>query len=296
MYSETAIFGSFKITSNGRDDIFICKYDSDGNEQWLRSFGSWSNEFSGKLAVDRDANIYITGDINGNVILDADTIVASYHDDLILVKFDSEGNYLSFRQEVCFGSCAWREILFDEANNLFLAGFFSDLVVFDGQIIPGSESGYTGLYTLIDSNNDVKWITHTTTGFCEPSSMASLNDSTLISTGTMIRPVDFGDTLITPFGSKDIFVTTLSKGIEIIPSEQNDFLIYPNPFTSSISMEFQDASEKELIIFATTGAIVHQSIIPSNILTLDLGFLSSGMYLVQIKSSSNQWTARVIKE
>lgn len=60
-FSAVASFGNFEIISNGSADFFVAKADSLGNWIWAKNNGGARSEAGSFLAVDRDANILITG-------------------------------------------------------------------------------------------------------------------------------------------------------------------------------------------------------------------------------------------
>lgn len=53
--------GTYNLTANGVNDVFISKLDSTGSFNWSRSFGGIGNEWSWSMAVDDAKNVYTTG-------------------------------------------------------------------------------------------------------------------------------------------------------------------------------------------------------------------------------------------
>jgi Beta-propeller repeat/Bacterial pre-peptidase C-terminal domain len=45
----------------GNDDAFLIKYSGTGTQQWIRQFGSSSNDYGNSVAVDASDNVYIAG-------------------------------------------------------------------------------------------------------------------------------------------------------------------------------------------------------------------------------------------
>jgi hypothetical protein len=76
-------------TFAGGNDLYLMKFDTNGNWQWTRLRGSASNEYAAGVAVDTAGNAYVAGytesgfDGNSNSGLD----------DIFLVKYDAAGNW-----------------------------------------------------------------------------------------------------------------------------------------------------------------------------------------------------------
>ena len=61
-YTDTKTFGTSTVTSNGLTDIFVVKYDSSGNFQWVQTAGSSLKDRGNAIAYCNDGNIYVTGE------------------------------------------------------------------------------------------------------------------------------------------------------------------------------------------------------------------------------------------
>ncbi len=61
----TATFGNVNVISNGQGDIYIAKYNSAGDFQWVQSGGSSDQDVGNCLRTDNSGNIYLTGFFSG---------------------------------------------------------------------------------------------------------------------------------------------------------------------------------------------------------------------------------------
>ncbi len=73
--------------SNGNDDIFIAKFDKEGNKIWIKQFGTTASDMIGDAATD-GTSIYVTGS-TGSAFAGTINLGST---DAFLVKFDSNGN------------------------------------------------------------------------------------------------------------------------------------------------------------------------------------------------------------
>ena len=66
--SPTIKFGAFTLTNNGGgwSDIFIVKYDPNGNVLWAKSEGESYGEKANSITPDTVGNVIITGEFDSN--------------------------------------------------------------------------------------------------------------------------------------------------------------------------------------------------------------------------------------
>jgi len=80
-------------TSAGSTDVFVRKYDAEGNELWTRQFGTSSSDLALGVAADA-GGVYVAGWTGGTLL--GQTSAGDY--DAFVRKYDSEGNELWTRQ------------------------------------------------------------------------------------------------------------------------------------------------------------------------------------------------------
>ena len=107
------------IQNKGGDDIFITKYNSNGDRLWTQLLGTPSNEVSYSIAVDSNGNSYITGFTNGKL----DEQNHKGLDDVFVAKYDTNGNKQWTKligtadKEVGYG------IAVDSIGNIYISGY-----------------------------------------------------------------------------------------------------------------------------------------------------------------------------
>ena len=83
-YTDGSLDGQ---SSTGGRDLFIAKYNSNGEKKWIQQLGSPETDLGLGITVDSSANIYATGTTWG----DLDGNVNTGEGDVFLVKYDTEG-------------------------------------------------------------------------------------------------------------------------------------------------------------------------------------------------------------
>ncbi len=81
------------VTAQGRD-LFLAKFDREGNLLWARQYGSPGDDIALDMALDSNGNVYLAGKTNGSL----DGITTASGDDGFLIKLDADGNPLWTRQ------------------------------------------------------------------------------------------------------------------------------------------------------------------------------------------------------
>ncbi len=129
-FQGTASFGSFTITSAGAQDIFVAKYDTDGNVLWVRSAGGPINDQGFGIGIDAAVNIYVTGFLRDTAIFGSFTLTSAGVRDIFVAKYDDSGNVLWVRSA---GGTSFDEgsgIAVDAGGNSYATGRFSEMATF----------------------------------------------------------------------------------------------------------------------------------------------------------------------
>ncbi len=94
-FSRKAYFGNDSATANGDSDIFLIKYDSNGNLLWLRTAGCTTDVYQGDMGtsvgVDANNDVYITGHFESTAYFGNDSLIAVGNKDVFLAKYNTNG-------------------------------------------------------------------------------------------------------------------------------------------------------------------------------------------------------------
>lgn len=144
-YFESSIinFGNgITLTNSGNKDIFLAKYDANGNCLWAVKAGNSGYDFSYGIATDASENVYITGVFcdsvnfgNGKYLIGTDKAIS----DIFIAKYHKNGTCLMVTSAGGIGQDHANDIQVDNSGNIFITGYFENLCYF------GSNSVYTPL-------------------------------------------------------------------------------------------------------------------------------------------------------
>ena len=102
IFEDSATFGPGEtnettLTSAGRDDIFVAKYDASGDLVWAKRAGGTTDDVGVGMAVDGSGNSYVTGIFSGSATFgpgDANetTLTSAGSEDIFVAKHDASGD------------------------------------------------------------------------------------------------------------------------------------------------------------------------------------------------------------
>jgi len=168
--------GTHTLISNGGYDLFLSKYDPNGNLSWAISMGGANSDEISDIAVDNSGSIYITGRFQSDFI-DMDPHSTTHYIlknspgtryDFFIAKYDANGNYLWAH---AFGApdaisnlvTSGRGIDVDKNGDIYVTGSFRGTIDFDPSVStayltphysPQTTEGFVAKYT---TNGDYLW-------------------------------------------------------------------------------------------------------------------------------------------
>ncbi|MCX6275183.1 MAG: SBBP repeat-containing protein, partial [Bacteroidetes bacterium] len=128
-FTSTCTFNSQSLTSYGGPDIYVSKYDSAGNCLWAKHGGSYDvNDIYGDegdgIDIDANGNCYVTGNFYTQAIFGPFTLSCpTAHRQILLVKYDANGNEIWARQATSGSNCYSRSVAVDSVGNSYITGY-----------------------------------------------------------------------------------------------------------------------------------------------------------------------------
>ncbi|MCW3101835.1 MAG: type sorting protein [Bacteroidetes bacterium] len=221
-------FGSITLvnTSPAYFDIFIVKYDPNGNVMWAKNAGGSEDDIGNSISIDASGNLYITGYFNSNTIALGSFSLTNTHagtNDLFIAKYDISGNVLWAESVGGYydenGFCVTK----DAFGNIYLAGRWSSATLTIGSTTI-TNSGPTATFDIIlikyDPSGGIIWAKDIGGDLNDEATNVVLDASgNLILTGMFnSSSIDFGGiTLINPTSSKyNTFIVKYDNNINLL--------------------------------------------------------------------------------
>lgn len=214
-FHGTATFGATTLTSAGQSDIFVAKFDPNGQLLWARSAGGPGYDNGAGIAMDAAGNAHITGSFEATATFGATALTnsspASYSD-LFVAKYDPAGNLVWVRSTgTDFAADTGAAIAVDAAGSVLITGrsvqdtFGAAALNNLGRI----------LVAKYDSAGNPVWA-HKAGSFSggtydTGTGIGADAAGNVYVTGTFLSPVaDFGGGLLTNRGAGDVFLSKYS--------------------------------------------------------------------------------------
>ena len=125
--------GTTWVASTGAYDIFLAKFNIQGNLVWIKSFAGTSTEGPVGLVVDNTGNPILLGQFQQTIDANPDpnlsnSLISFGVEDVFLVKLDSMGNYIWSKQMGGVNTDYPMMLRSDNLGNLIVAGTFRDSI------------------------------------------------------------------------------------------------------------------------------------------------------------------------
>lgn len=205
-------------------DVYVAKYDPNGNLIWVKSASTNSTgDFSKgrSVAIDNSGAVYVTGQYKNTVDFDLSgalgLITSSGAYDCFIWKLDANGNYVWVKSMGGNGTDGGYNVYLDDNNYLYVLGTFEGTADLNPNI--GAQQNFTTngnpatFLTRIDPNGTSYWTkVFDTQGWIEGYSLAGNNLGDLYIIGAFSGTVDFdfsSDTNNATSTNKDLFILKL---------------------------------------------------------------------------------------
>jgi hypothetical protein len=138
-FDDAVSFGGDKLTSIGSADIFVARYDTNGNHLWSRRYGEKDEDIGSAIATDSFGNVYATGWFWREVNFTGGAVKSAGKRDLYLLKLSPKGEHLWSKRFGAKESDYAKGVALDHAGNPVLVGAFYFTVGFGGAEMTAKE-------------------------------------------------------------------------------------------------------------------------------------------------------------
>ena len=237
---DPSVVGISDELSNGQEDVFILKLDSDGNFIWVEIVGGTDRDRAYAVDTDVNDNIYVTGTFRLTTDFNPQGAVANLTsiagDDLFVLKLDSSGIYQWAKSIGGTDTDRSYDIAVDDSGNVYTTGEFALTVDFDPGVGVDNHvaSNLGGVFvSKLDTDGNHVWASTASGALSSQGYGIAVDDSgNVYTTGYSSDTMDFdpgaGTANVTNFGGRDIFLWKLDSNGDYVwakgmGSTQSDF-------------------------------------------------------------------------
>ncbi|MBK8502503.1 MAG: hypothetical protein IPL46_09965 [Saprospiraceae bacterium] len=205
------IADSTLVSTNSSFDTFILKFNASGTLLRSLKIGGSENVIVNALAIDGSGNLLAVFDFKGQVNLAGNIFNSLEASDILLSKFDPNLTISWAQQAGGTANDIASSLVTDGSNNVYLTGIFFGIVNFGATVLDAGISG-AGEFFLAKYNSlgNFQWAIQEGSASQpeEGNDIAYANNGDLIVTGSFTGSADFSGTILTSFGSRDIFLAS----------------------------------------------------------------------------------------
>jgi len=246
-FTGTSNFGGSDLTSAGIIDIFMAKYDANGNHIWSRRIGGSSNDYAWDVAVDAAGNIALTGSFQSTVDFGGGNLTSAGDEDIFVASYDANGQYRwAHRVGGSGGDNGW-SIAVDSANNVIATGSFRGNANFGGGnlLSAGEEDVFLAKY---DGAGNHIWSRRFGAAESDNGYAVATDGTSIVVTGNFLFNVSFGGGDLVSAGGGDIFLAKFdadgahqwSQRFGGSGSDTGDAIAIDNSGNIGLAGQFQD--------------------------------------------------------
>jgi len=206
-FTGPARFGGITLTNASGRDIFLAKYDSNGQLLWVRRAGGKGEDSAYGVATDAEGNAFITGYFEGTASFGGLELISKGSDDIFVAKYSASGELKWARRAGGGLTDFGRAIAVDPGGYVYVTGAFYGDADFGvvGLISRGSADVFVARY---DNDGAIDWVRQ----------MGGANEdrgygiavtplSQVYVTGSCVGPVKFGvEEILGGNGVRDAFL------------------------------------------------------------------------------------------
>lgn len=270
--ASTMTFGSITINNtntNLSDDVFIVKYDVNGNVVWAKNAGGSGIDCSNSINTDNLGNVFVTGFFLSNTItFGTSTFTNAGSLDFFVVKYDASGNIIWARNSGGSSVDEGFGISTDLSNNIYVCGIFSSPTLTFGTTTLSTGLGINGGIFIVkyDASGNILWAESTGGNGIGGSNVFINNriNNSIYLTGSFNSTATFGTTSLSSAGSQDMYIAKLCAAPPTIPvitqignilesSSANNYqwFFYSNPISGATSQNYQPTMNGYYIVIIT---------------------------------------------
>lgn len=280
------------------------KLSTEGNLLWTRKidFDVLGYEYNSQrylplLDADRDDNIYLATSYSDTLTIGGETYISRGNSDIILIKYDSAG-YFDWGISAGGPKSDNPKLVFCKDDKVLMAGQFINKIFFNTDSIIASKYWSNGFIVEYDQDGQNEQIKKVTAKNSARTDLITSYNSLYLS-GVIGDSTYFGNYLwvynINDYNGKCFLARFYN---DPPPPEKiiEDFKVYPNPTKEFVNVNFNSAYQNvTLELYNMQGARIKTYSFSTPFNSIDVDFLSNGIYLFKLINDNSAKSIKVVK-
>jgi hypothetical protein len=210
-FEGTATFGEKSLTSKGKKDAFVAKYNPEGGLVWVQTQAGTGDDQGRGVAIDAKGDVFMTGNFEGTAVFNEISLVSTGSADAFIAKYSSEGA-LQWVQKGGGASFEYpQNLAVDNEGSVVVVGGFYGTTTFGGSTQGSTSSGDIFLVKY-SSSGAFQWlqVAGGTTNSDAGTDLDVDENGNVYVTGYFTVAANFSGTRVNAEYARDIFVAKYS--------------------------------------------------------------------------------------
>lgn len=158
-FEDSALFSGTGMRSAGSSDVFIAKYETNGNLVWVRKAGGSKADYPTAIDVDADGNVYVAGSYETAITIDAVTLnTTNLYGESFYAKYDASGN-LQWAKSATGNNFNLLTGLACDANGaVVVTGFFGGNFKLQNTALNAQTASFDIFLAKLDGSGNLQWL------------------------------------------------------------------------------------------------------------------------------------------
>lgn len=204
--------GTAPLTGAGDRDIYLAKYDSNGNFLWVRNAGSAGRDEAKSVICDQAGNIYITGMHTGSITFGSTTLNSpNGYVNMFLVKYAPDGSVIWAKTAGSdYDDVGW-SMTVDASGFIYITGEYNAYAIWDA-LPPLTTSGSAEIFVACyDNAGTAQWVRSAGGSLIDRARGIGTDGSNIYITGQFTMSATFGSHTVSGVDSSEIFMAKISN-------------------------------------------------------------------------------------
>jgi|GEM_PF-1411717 len=210
-FNGTATFETTTVNGHGANDIYVAKYDSNGQFQWVRTAGSVGRDEAKGIKCDASGNVYVCGTYKDGTVFGSQVLTSpNGYFNAFLAKYTPDGTLAWVKTAGGDYDDVAYSVAIDNSNKIYITGEFNSYAHFDGLAIAttGSADVFVACY---DASGNIQWVKGAGGTLIDRARAIGCDGTNLYITGQFGLSANFDSSSVTGIDSSEIFIAKLNN-------------------------------------------------------------------------------------
>ena len=213
-FAESIHFGDVVLESNGSYDMFVARYNNEGDVIWAKSAGGEGDDYGNRLTTNMEYDVLVSGSFRYTAHFGEETTITSEGNrDIFIANYANTGNFQWVKKAGGEGEDRAYDIVSNEDGATYFTGVFNGKAFFDEHDVMSS-SFLSTYIAKMDAGGNFLWVRKGTGGandYARGFGISMDNEGYVYGNGTFSGRLTFSENTVEASGGEFDFDTYLVK-------------------------------------------------------------------------------------